>query len=170
MKFFTFSFLFVLLFSASNILQAQEFNMPPDITKFGADDCSKYKNDILKCISWMLQTPLSKDIDKRHVSDAFLLMWISHCPDVSINIKPYVDKFEDVSPEFIAMFMGAWAKHEMETKDKNELNCNLAAVKSLVEHYTADTEMPRSEYMDKLVAADKKGKLKDWVLKALKEK
>ena len=30
--------------------------------------------------------------------------------------------------------------------------------------------MPRSEFMDKLVTTDKKGKLKDWVIKALKKK
>ena len=71
MKFSTFSFSLVLLCGIHTGLQAQEFNMPPDITKFGADDCSKYKQDILNCITWLQQSPLSKHQDKRHVSDAF---------------------------------------------------------------------------------------------------
>ena len=169
MKSYTSFFAVVMLF-ASPALRAQEFAMPPDITKVNAGDCDTYRKDIMNCISWLLQTPFSKDKDKRHVADAFLLTWISHCPEVSIDIKPYVDKFYDVNPEFVSLFMGAWAKYQIEKVDKDELNGNLAAVKSIIDHYVMDKEMARSAYMDKLLAIDKKGKLKEWVSKEMKAK
>ncbi len=153
-------------------VSAQEFNMPPDITKIKAEDCITYKKDILECINWLQTDPLTdtRYKDKRMVSNSFLITWLSSCPDAGITTRPYVDQFSDVSSEFVALFMGGWAKYYYATNDKDEFACNMAGVKSVVDYYKSDKGIPKNAFMDKLVAIDKEGKLKKWLSEEMKKK
>ena len=162
----------VLLLLSFQGVHAQEFNMPPDITKIKTEDCITYKKDVLLCINYLQQDPWTntRDKDKRMIANAFLIAWLSGCHEAGITLRPYVDQFSEVSSEFVALFMGGWAKYYYDTNDKNELACNLAGVKSVLDFYKSDKGVPKNAFMDKVVAIDKGGKLKKWVIAEMKKK
>ena len=165
LKYLLFPFCFV--FSSKVI--AQEFNMPSDITKLSAEDCEKYKPDIINCIKWLQNSPESLYKDKRHVSDAFLLNWLSHTKEVNIEIQEYLGPIMDVDPELISIFMGGWALNVLEKKDNNKINGNYAGLKSVLDYYKSDKGVPKSDLLDQLVKKEESRKLKDWLKKQLKD-
>lgn len=161
-------FLFTFLFC--KVAEAQEFNMPPDITKLSLEDCDKYRGDIINCIKWLQNSPVAKDKDKRHVADAFLLNWISHSKELNIELLPYLDKITDVDPELISLFMGGWALNVLEKHNNDMLEGNYAGLTSILNYYDSDKGIARNELMDKLLKKEKSGKLKEWIQEQMNSK
>ena len=155
--------LFLSTFLFSKVAMAQEFNMPPDITKLSVEDCEKYRGDIINCIKWLQSSPVAKDKDKRHVADAFLLMWISHSKELNIELLPYLDKITDIDPELISLFMGGWALNVIEKHNNDMLDGNYAGLKSILDYYNSNKGIAQNELMDKLLKREKAGKLKEWI-------
>jgi hypothetical protein len=65
--------LFTLIFLTSGLLlSAQDFVVPKNFSATKPEDYSKYENDIIQCINWIMTVPVNEQADKRKEAYAFL--------------------------------------------------------------------------------------------------
>lgn len=55
----------------------------------------------VKCMKWLLETPISQCTDERNVLDAFVLVWLSGHPDFIVRLEPQVFPFFKSNPELL---------------------------------------------------------------------
>jgi hypothetical protein len=152
MKKFLLSFV---LFISAIALSAQDFEVPKEYTLKEASDYEQYEDDIIKCVDWLIATPLNIQTAKRKDAYAFLVVWVSGSPKVSIVLSEKIVTFSK-NGDLLAMFLGGWTKYSIETEKYDDIfNNNLAGVMCAITFYEKN-----KEFTGKIKAADKYLKLK----------
>lgn len=96
----------VLLFLFTQLSFSQEFKVPTDIKLEQAEDYKNYESDILKCINWLENTPLNQDEQKRTNANAFLMLWITGAPNVSVTMQAFQIDLTEKNPALLINFIG----------------------------------------------------------------
>jgi hypothetical protein len=145
---------------------AQEFEVPKDYKFQTAKDYAPYEKDIINCVTWLLNTPLTEQPDKRKESNAFLLKWLTGSPTIKIEIKGEIVTFMD-TPELLMLFMGGWAKYSLESGDlNNKVKGNMAGIEAVIEFYTKNKEaLSKNKNVEKYIKMKEKGTLKEFIEK-----
>jgi hypothetical protein len=155
-------------------VNAQDWKMPEDLTLEKEEDYAKYKNDVLACIDWLEKTPQNTKEEARKEANAFLLVWITGSPDVSIELNGDIVTFlgSEEQAELLLTFMGGWTRYALTDKDggKDAVQGNLAGLRSVIKVYRDVGGVKKNKEVDKLVKLEKDGKLEDWVKEKLKKK
>lgn len=148
----------------SIIAFAQEFQVPENYKFETADDYAPYEEDILRCIDWLMQSPVSFQPDKRKEATAFLLKWLMGSPYVHIEIKPEIVSFAGTSPDLLMIFLGGWAKKSIETKAyEDKIAGSLAGLESVIEFYIKNKgALPKDKNVEKYVKMKQKGTLREY--------
>lgn len=164
MKTIIFSFLLMII---SFGLYSQDFEVPKDYKLEEASDYALYEQDVLKCIDWLMKTPINKQTEKRKDANAFLLKWLSGSSDVHIEIKQEIVTFMGTSPDLLMIFIGGWAKYSLESKDaNNKIAGSLAGIESVIDFYTKNKSlMPKDKNVEKYIKMKNKGTLKEYIEK-----
>ena len=125
----------ILILALSIQLFSQEFEVPDNYKFETDDDYTKYESDVIKGVTWLIDTPLEKEPDKRKEVNKFLMMWLTGTPNVTIEISQEIVTFLDCA-DCLMVFMGGWAKYALENDySKNLIKGNLAGVESVIEFY-----------------------------------
>jgi hypothetical protein len=74
-------FLTLFLATLSCALFAQDFEVPENVKLEKAEDYAPYEQDVIKCVNWLINTPITEQKSKRKDANAFLLKWINGSPD-----------------------------------------------------------------------------------------
>lgn len=159
-------FSFIVLMSwTPTFIAAQVFQVPEDYRFEVAEDYAQYESDIVKCVAWLVETPMYQDPAKRKEASAFLLKWIMGSPTLKIVINPDIVTFTGSSPELLLVFMGGWAKYAIETEQfDDKVGGNLAGLESVVQFYeTNKGVLAKDKSVEKYGKMKKKGKLKEYV-------
>lgn len=164
MKTFTLTFFLV---TSTLGLFSQEFEVPQDIKLDKAEDYAAYEKDILACIDWIMDTPINEQKSKRKEANAFLLIWLTGSPDVSIEINENIVTFVGSSPDLLMIYMGAWARYSIESRDYDDkAGASLAGIEAVIEFYLANIEhMGKDKNVEKYVKMQEKGTLEEYVEK-----
>ncbi|NOT76789.1 MAG: hypothetical protein HOP08_17830 [Cyclobacteriaceae bacterium] len=155
----TFLFAFTSLITFS-----QEFKVPEDIKLESREDFAAQEKNILSCVDWLMKTPLTEQKEKRTEANRYLMQWLTGTPDVHIEIKQEIVTFMD-SPDLLMIFMGAWAKNTIETRDAdNKAANNLKGIEAVMEVYTKNSgSIPKIKSIEKYVKMKEKGTLEDYI-------
>lgn len=146
-------------------LFAQEFEVPQNYKLDKAEDYAPYENDVINCVTWLLNTPIDKETSKRKKANEFLLKWITGSPSVTVNIKAEIVTFMD-SPDLFLIFLGGWTKYALETKDESDAAGSLAGIEAAIDLYLKNKGIiPKNKEVEKYIKMKKKGSLKDYVEK-----
>lgn len=157
--FFIFSaFIFI---SFQNTL-AQEFEVPTYYKFENIEDYGFYREDAINAINWLETTPLNEEPEKRELINQFLFQWLSGSPSISINIHPYVMDLSNENPDYLMVFMGGWAKHQMQYEEKNNLKLNMLGIYSIIKLYKLGG-VNKDKNLENLIKMDEKGNLEKWV-------
>ena len=161
----TFSIL-IFSFLALNLV-AQEFEVPKNYILKQKEDFSKYENEVLKGIDWLIQTPLNAQPEKRKEINTFVMTWLTGSPNVTIDIKPEIVSFIEPNADLIMIFMCGWTKYSLETKDySNRIKESQKGVEAVIEFYIKNKEnLKKDKNVEKYIKLKEEGKLEDYISK-----
>lgn len=164
MKKFT---LTLILATISFGLFAQDFEVPNNYKLDKAEDYDLYEKDIIKCVDWLVETPINEQATKRKEANSFLIDWVNGSPKVSIDIKPEIVTFMKSSPSLLIIFLGGWAKYSIESKDyKNKVAGSMAGIEAVIEFYTKNKDyIKKDKNVEKYIKMKNKGKLEAYIQK-----
>ncbi|RZJ67794.1 MAG: hypothetical protein EOO50_04250 [Flavobacterium sp.] len=161
-----FSFLLVLFvgFAAS----AQEFEVPTNFNHKIDSDYAKHENDLIAAVNWLQNTPYSDQKEKRSRVNAFVTKWVEGSPDVKITLYEDIVTFMDCR-DCLTLYMGGWAKYQLETNDKSQIKGNVAGLETAIVFYEKNkTGLGRIRGLEKYAKLKEKGKLEselEWILR-----
>lgn len=143
---------------------SQTFEVPAGYSFETKDDYSKYEQDVIEGVNWLLKTPLSQEQGKRKEVNAFLMKWLSGSPSVTIEVNSEIITFMDC-PDCLMVFLGGWAKQTLETKDNTDkVKGNLAGIESVIEFYNLNkATLGNNKAVQKYIKMQEKGKLEEYV-------
>lgn len=160
--------LFAVCFSHTSFAQ-YEF-IVPEYKLEAKEDYAKYEQDIVKAANWLESTPIGKEMEKRRRVNAFVVVWLTGSPSVSISVGKMSTDLSEKNPELFAMFMAGYARYVLENSySKDELKANTAAVKSMISLYNLGGDVKKNKILQKAIEADKAGTLEAWVLEKMKK-
>jgi len=157
----------ILIFTSITFgLFSQEFEIPKGYSLEVADDYAKYENDIIKCIDWLMETPINEQASKRKDANAFLLKWMSGSPYMHLEIKQEIVTFM-TTPELLMVFMGGWTKYSLVNKDfDNQIAGSIAGIDAVIEFYSKNKQfIKKDRNVEKYIKMKNKETLKEYVEK-----
>lgn len=150
---------------------SQEFNIPNNVKLESAEDYTNSETDVLNCITWLENTPVNQQTEKRTLANAYLMQWATGTPTVTIEMQAFQLDLAKKNASLIMTFMGGWIKYAIENPaDKKNIQAsNTAGINSLMQVYTSNKEngMKKDKRIEKLLKMDK-AELQNWVAKQLK--
>ena len=148
---------------------AQEFEVPEDYTFSTSEDYAKYETDILKGIDWLILTPIKDQPVKRKEVNSFVLLWLTGCPNVSVEVNTDIVNFFDSNPEMLMIFMCGWTKYSLETKDyKNKIMGNVKGIETVIDFYNKNREnLEKDKNVEKYIKMKEKGTLEEFIAKSI---
>ena len=77
--------------------------------------------------------------------------WVSGSPKVTIEINADIVSFMGSKQDYLLIFMGAWAKYSIETKDYDDkVAGNLAGIKAVIKFYQNNkANLPKEKHIEK---------------------
>jgi hypothetical protein len=156
----------LLIFLIAFTFQAisQEFEVPKDYKLDKADDYAQYEQDVIDGVTWMIETPITQEVDKRRDAGKFLLIWMMGSPTVNIMLNPDIITFID-NGDLLFAFMGGWTKYVLESKDfKSEFNGSMAGINNVISFYTKNkAAIGKVKAVEKYIKLKAKGKLESTI-------
>ena len=148
-------------------IYAQDFEIPKNYKLEKVEDYAPYEQDVINCVNWLIKTPLNEQSEKRKEANAFLIKWITGSPTILIEIKPDIVTFMGTSPDLLMIFMGAWSKYSLETKDfNNKVEGSKAGIESVIEFYNANKQsLQKDKNVEKYIKMQEKGTLEGYIKK-----
>lgn len=161
----------ILLFLFFSIfISAQEnYTVPKDVKFENKEDYAAYEPQVKETISWLLDTPLAKDSNKRKEAGAFFLMWLTGTPDVSIEVNTDIIPFINDNPELLLPFMAGCVRYSLDNNhDKDALKINVAGIETAVSFYRKNRGyLKKDGSIEKYEKLIQKGKLEQDLQKKL---
>jgi len=144
---------------------SQDFEVPVKYKLEKAEDFKFYEADILKCIDWLIETPLNEHKAKRKEANAFLLAWLTGSPNVTIELSAEIVTFMESSPELLMVFFGGWTKHVLQSNVNNDpVAGNLAGIETIIYFYQKNKKLiPKDKNVEKYIKMKDKGTLKSFI-------
>ena len=159
--------IFFLLFLFTSFISkthSQEFQVPENVTLNTKEDYVNSEKDVINAAKWLEATQLGKETDKRVKVNAFVLMWLTGSPTVTVELNKFCTDLTDRNPHLLGVFLASYARYALENNySKDKLKGNTAAIKGMINCYNLGGDAKKNKLLDKAVAADKNGKLEDWV-------
>jgi len=128
--------LFLLLLSTCNLVVAQNFEVPMDVSLQTQGDYTRYEPTVIAAANWLESIPLQEEAEKRKQTGTFLLQWLVGSAKVTVELQKHIADFTDTAPELLLVFMAGWAKYQLQnptTTDKAKLNT--AGIRSVLKVY-----------------------------------
>ena len=157
--------LFILLFLlTSSSLFSQNFEVPRSVSFENTEDYTKQRDNVVKAINWLENTPIGQEANKRKDVNAFLMTWLTGSPDVTIAIDQNIVTFMDCS-DCLMIFMGSWAKYALTNKDyDNSLKGTLYGIEGVINFYKKNKiALGKNKAIEKYVKLKNKEKLEDFI-------
>lgn len=148
-----------LLLTTSIFGQSGAPDIPDEFVLTTEEDYRGYEALAKKGLAWLLDTPLDQFVEERNEVNAFVLIWMSGCPYMKLDITSDVLPFLDTHPDLIYPFMQAMALYKLnhgKCEDSIQLHAEgLRGVAKVVKL----SDIKKSKEIRTLLKADKKGRL-----------
>lgn len=145
---------------------AQEFEVPKNCVLKAKEDYPKYQQDVLNAIDWAFKTPIDLQANKRKDVNAFLIMWLTGSPAVSIEVNSDIVTFIKPNAELIMIFMYGWAKHSIVNNTNDKVSGNIKGIEAVIDFYTKSKDkMLKDKNVEKYIKLKEKGTLESFIQK-----
>jgi hypothetical protein len=162
--------LVVFCLSFSMLSSAQDFEVPASVPSTKEEFASSEK-DMIAAAKWLETTPVGTDMDKRAKVNTYVIAWITSSPTVTVEMRESIIKPFGKNPQLLGVYMAGYSRYCLENNySKDQLQCNIAALKSAINCCNLGGDIKKDKALSKLIDADKAGKLEDWVRDSLGSK
>ncbi len=147
-------------------IYAQDFTPLQNITFATADECRTYDSKALQAANYILTTPIDNSNVNRLSSMSFLIKWMMATADYTFEINGNITKFGKEGDRLLGVYAAGMTKFCMENKDKakDRKEVELAAMHGLAVYAANESNNVKLDKdLKKLIAADKEGKLKEYL-------
>jgi hypothetical protein len=128
----------------------------------------KSEKNVLATINWLENTQLNDDAEKHAKQLNLLTEWMATTPTVNVIVNKNIVNFRG---PLITMFMAGYTKYALENNhSKDELQLNLAGLRTAMKFYKNKNGLRIDGEMDVLVELENKGQLEQWVKDQLAKK
>lgn len=163
-------------------LSAQTFEVPENYHLNVKTDYEFYEPVVVKCVDWLIATPIGQEQDKRKAASDFLLKWCMGTPTINVVIDENVVSLimDKQVPDYVLLFMGGWVKaaiqsnaHDMATTSSKKsmdemLTGNMGGLEAVLAFYANNQgQLPQNANIEKLLKMQQKGRLEKYVKKLL---
>jgi hypothetical protein len=164
---------------------AQSFEVPKDYKLVAKEDYAPYEQDIVKCVDWLINTPIDQEQEKRKEANTFLIAWVSGSPTVHIVIDTdkIVNFLDGKNHDLLVVFIGGWVKKTIETNNYQNtvalaksdtdgmISGNLAGIEAVIEFYNKNKKvLGNNKNIENYIKLQKQGKLKGFIAKNINRK
>lgn len=162
-------FLLLSVIVAAQDPSVKDFDVPKKNPK-SEKEFKKSEADLLKAVLWLETTPLDTNSLQRTKMNAWVLMWMSDCPYITFSIDANLSTLLfDKNADLMLVWLGGIARQCVQNDNKfDPLKANTAGVKAAINCYSLGGQIIADEDLDKAIAADKEGKLEEWVKGVMK--
>jgi hypothetical protein len=168
MKFSSILIGFLLLISFNSFAQDYEAPSSPLSTK---ENYVTSEKDVIAADKWLEATPIGQQMDKRKQVNAWVMMWITGSPTVTINMREPIIKPFEKNPDLMLVFLAGYARYSLENNySKDEIQSTVAGLRSVIKCYNSGGDVKKDKALSKVIDADKNGNLEDWVKEAMAKK
>ena len=154
---------------------AQEFQVPSYFFQ-KPEDFARHRDEVVRGMRWLLEHPVSAQVEKRREVSAFVMSWLAGTEEVSLVLKPEIvgDLLEDrgflFTTEFLVIYMSSMALEYLQADDQPEAwQVQMAGADALIDAYRFVKNSSRSDHIHRLELLRKDGKLEDWVKEVVTE-
>ena len=168
MKLFLFTLpVFVLL---TSVAFAQEFE-PPKKLPSSKKEFVKSEPDFINAAKWLENTAIDTTTNKRFKVNAWVMAWVTNSPTVTVDVDASIINLFEKNSHLMLVWIAGYAKYSIENSySTDKVQCNVAGIKAAIHCYNLGGQITNDENLNKVIDADKNGKLEDWVKDALKSK
>lgn len=152
-------------------LYGQEYVVPKNVKFENKEDYATYESQVKETIDWLLVTSLGKESNKRTEANAFLMMWLTGTPDVSINVNTDLLPFVKKSPELLMPFIAGCVRYSLENNySKDDIQINKAGLETIVAFYRNNRGyLKKDDSIEKYEKLIEKGKLEEDIKKRIEK-
>ena len=159
----TFLVFFGLMLQTSLFAQTQ-FNVPENVTQTAKEDYAKYETDIVNASKWLEETPLDQEREKRSKIAAFVIKWVTGCPNFNMELTPPLQKIYDKNTDLLLIYMASYSRHFIVNKTAaTKFGAAKEALTSMMNVYKKGIDIKKSKEMNKLIKADEEGKMDEYM-------
>ena len=154
---------------ATDTTMAQTIEIPklPE----GKEEFIQSEKDFKALAKWLETTALGTDTDNCTLVNAWVVTWVTNSPTVTVEIRSAIIKAFDKNAQMIAVFLGGYSSYSLENNySKDELKCNTAGLKAVINCYSLGGDLKKDKNLEKLIEKDKENKLEEWVKDAMSKK
>jgi len=160
--------LFILPFALVFPLRAQNFTLPEYEMKT-ADDYSKYTQDVMKAMQWLIDTPINKEYSDQVRINRFVLQWLTGSPQVHLVVRPEIlgnlssERNFPYGPQMTLIYLSGMGLKALDEPGASERELQLAGAEALLTAYGHIKHEYKASHLRKLEKLKEKGKLEDWI-------
>jgi len=146
---------------------------PPDYSKYPMEkeeQFTKANEAALQTANYLLGTPINKDPQKRLEAMQFLLLWMQGSPDYTFALDNTFT-IAGGDQQIMGLYLAALVKHHIDNKVKEgNTDVSVATLKAMATYIdNKPNNVTPTGDLKKMVEANKKGTLKEFVEKMNKE-
>ncbi|MFV0537212.1 MAG: hypothetical protein ACK5M3_07550 [Dysgonomonas sp.] len=152
-------------------LYGQEYMVPKNVKFENKEDYATYEPQVKEIIDWLLATSLGKEPNKRTEANAFLMMWLTGTPNVTINVNTDLLPFVNKSPELLMPFIAGCVRYSLENDySKDDIQINKAGIETIVAFYRNNRGyLKKDDSIEKYEKLIEKGKLEEDIKKRIEK-
>lgn len=149
------AFALLLLMLCGLGLAAQSTFKIPNLPMKVADDYAKHEPYIVEAAKWLESTPIGREAQKRKEVNAYVLMWLTGTPTVSLTMGEKLMSYMEKNPDLLCVYMASYSRNVIENPDTyTESTATEAGLKSMIKVYeNSSSEVKKDKLMEKLVAS-----------------
>ena len=147
---------------------AQEITIPNVDYRTEADYTAQ-NDKVIEVVDHLRRFPADVYESRRKEAVSYLVKWLTGTPDVTVKLHAFALPYLKYG-ESMAIFMGSYAKLDLQDPEADEYAKNMTALESVAEYYLDYTDVfGRDKQLDKLVKMQEKDKLAKLVTKELEK-
>lgn len=163
------SILCLLLFLYFTAL-AQDFQIPVHPLS-NKEDYTNSEKDVIAANQWLQSTPIGQQMDKRKMVNAWVMMWLTGSPTITINMREPVVKLFEKNADLLLVFLAGYTSYALEhSYSKDEVQAIIAGINAAINCYNLGGDIKKDKVLLKVIDINKEGKLEDWIKDAIKSK
>ena len=155
------------LFTSTACL-AQDFEPPKNPDIHSKEGLQALEKDVIAAADWLESTPIGSEQEKRQITNAFVVAWLSNTPNVSLMTRVSILKLFDKNVELVGVYMAGYARYCLQNNySKDELMAQVAGVRSVIKCYLLGGEVKKDKTLQKLIEEEQKGGLEELIKKKM---
>lgn len=155
--------MFFALAISAQMTFGQDIYVPKKYKLENSSDYRAHAPAVERCLKWLLDTPLHEYPEKRAEANAFVMLWVTGTPTMTIetssSLMPFIKKNEELFYTFVHALTLHHLQHE-EVQSDSDLEFALIEV---IKMYRKSKNLRDDDEMKELRRARRWGRLDKWI-------